>query len=103
MSLGSKSAKGFVFIIPACTAFSHSSFNSRIEEIQRVSSPSSVLQIGSGVPQKRERDKFQSFKFSSHFPKRPVPVDSGCQLIVLFNSTILSFLSVTRTNQESNG
>ena len=35
-------------------------------------------------------DKFQSFKFSNQLPKRPVPVDSGFQLIVLFNSIILS-------------
>ena len=32
-----------------------------------------------------------SFRFSSHLPKRPVPVDSGFQLMVLFNSIIRSF------------
>ena len=38
---------------------------------------SSVAQIGSGVPQYRERDRFQSTRFSSHLPKRPEPVLAG--------------------------
>jgi hypothetical protein len=43
--------------------------------------PSSVRQIGNGIPQKRERDKFQSLALANQFPKRPVPVDLGFQLI----------------------
>ena len=57
------------------------SFNSSIDPIIRVSSPSSVRQIGSGMPQKRERDRFQSLALASQFPKRPSPVDLGFQLI----------------------
>ena len=65
--------------------------------------PSSSRQMGSGVPQKRLRERFQSFRFSSQLPKRPVPVDSGCQLMVLFSSNIRSFLAVERMNHESSG
>ncbi len=68
-----------------------------------ISSPSSERQMGSGVPQKRERDRFQSFRLSSQLPKRPVPVDSGCQLMVLFSSDIRSFLAVLLMNHESSG
>ncbi|MCY1232165.1 hypothetical protein D9M72_446420 [compost metagenome] len=64
---------------------------------------SSVLQIGNGIPQYLERDRFQSLAFFSQFPKRPSPVDFGFQLIVSFRSNILSFTSVTLMNQESNG
>src|SRR5574344_895497 len=96
------SFNGFIFITPAATAFSISSYNSCSEPIQS-SLPSLSRHTGRGVPQKRERERFQSFRFSSQFPKRPVPVDSGCQLIVLFNSYIRSFLAVERINHESKG
>lgn len=43
--------------------------------------------------------QIQSFRFSSHLPKRPVPVDSGFQLIVLFSSIIRSLGG--RTNKTS--
>ena len=69
----------------------------------QTSSPSSSLHIGSGVPQKRERERFQSLRFSSQLPKRPVPVDSGCQLIVLLSSAMRSFFAVERINHESRG
>ena len=88
---------------PAAIDFSHSAFNCSTDSMQIRSSPSSVDQIGIGIPQYLERDKFQSFAFSSHFPKRPVPVDSGFHWMVLFNSTMRSFLSVTRMNHESSG
>ena len=44
-----------------------------------------LYEDGRGVPQKRERLRFQSTRFSSQFPKRPIPVDSGFQLMVWFN------------------
>ena len=65
--------------------------------------PSSVLQIGKGVPQNLERLRFQSTRFSSQFPNLPVPVDSGFQLMVLFRLIILSLYAVVRMNQESRG
>ena len=71
--------------------------------MQISSLPSSVRQIGSGVPQKRLRLRFQSWMFSSHWPKRPVPVDSGFQVIVLFRATISSFTAVVLMNQASRG
>ncbi len=55
------------------------------------------------MPQKRERLKFQSFTFSSHFPKRPVPVLSGFHVIVLFNAIMRSLAAVARMNHESSG
>ena len=67
------------------------------------SSLSSFLQIGSGVPQYLERLKFQSTRLSSQLPNRPVPVDSGFQLIVLLSSANRSFTAVVRINQLSNG
>ena len=69
------------------------------------SRPSSNVstQMGSGVPQKRERDSAQSTLFSSHCPNRPVPMPSGCQLMVRFRSTIRSLTSVVRMNQLSTG
>ena len=63
----------------------------------------SSRQMGSGVPQKRERERFQSLRFSSQLPKRPVPVDSGCQWMVLLRATISCFFAVSRMNHESRG
>ena len=62
-----------------------------------------MAHTGSGVPQKRERERFQSTRPSSHLPKRPVPVDSGFQRIVLLSSIIRSRSAVVRMNQESSG
>ena len=73
------------------------------DPMQISSRVSLFLQIGSGVPQKRERDRFQSFRFSSQLPKRPVPVLSGFQLMLLLSSTIRSLHAVERMNQESSG
>ena len=89
-------------MMPALTDFSISSYSSSILPMH-ISSPSSDRQIGKGVPQKRLRERFQSFKLSSQLPKRPVPVDSGCQLIVLFNSDIRSLHAEDLMNQESRG
>ena len=57
---GVNSANGFLSIKPAETAFSHSAFSSSAEPMHLRSVLSSVDQIGNGMPQKRERDKFQS-------------------------------------------
>src|SRR5690554_1965501 len=103
MSPTTKFANGFFVITPASTAFSQANFNSSIDEIMICSVLSSDVQIGIGIPQKRERDKFQSLTFSNHFPKRPDPVDSGFQLMVLFNSIMRFFTREARINQESNG
>ena len=72
-------------------------------EPMQISSPSSERQMGSGVPQKRERERFQSFRLSSQLPKRPLPVDSGCQPMVLFSSLMRSFIDELRMNHESSG
>src|SRR6056297_473416 len=103
MSFSSKSASGFSFIKPAFTDFSISCLSSFTEPMHTLSSLSSVLHMGKGVPQYLERDRFQSTRFSSHFPKRPVPVASGFQLIVLLKSMSLSFCAVVFINQESRG
>ncbi|RYD82447.1 MAG: hypothetical protein EOP53_03700, partial [Sphingobacteriales bacterium] len=85
-------------------SFLSTSFSSSATEpIQTVSSPLSVLQIGSGVPQKRERLKFQSTRFSSQLPNLPVPVEAGFQLMVLFSSIMRSLKAVVLMNQASNG
>ena len=65
--------------------------------------PSSVRQIGSGVPQKRLLERFQSCMFSSHFPKRPVPVASGFQVMVSLSFIISSRTAVALMNQLSRG
>src|SRR5690606_39052668 len=98
-----KSFKGFSFITFFATAFAISFCNSSVLPMMICSLRSSLVQIGSGMPQKRERDKFQSFKFSNQLPKRPVPVVSGFQLIVLFKSIMRSFNAVVLINQLSNG
>src|SRR5882762_4294036 len=89
--------------IPALTDLAISAFNSSIDPMQISSLLSFVLQIGKGVPQKRDLDKFQSTRFSSQLPNRPVPVDSGFQLIDLFNSTMRSLRAVVLMNHESRG
>src|SRR4051794_20747922 len=95
--------KGFFAIKPASMDFCIALYSSSTEPISISSFLSSVLQIGSGIPQYLERDKFQSFAFFSQFPKRPSPVDFGFQLMVSFRSNILSLISVTLMNQESSG
>ena len=89
------------FIPPQKTP--HTDLNESDDTSFTSSSPSSVLQIGIGIPQKRERDKFQSLALDSQFPNLPVPVDFGFQLMVLFSSTMRSLALVTLMNQESSG
>ena len=62
-----------------------------------------VLQIGRGIPQYRDRERFQSLAVESQFPKRPSPVAFGFQLISWLSSYIRSRTSVTLINQESRG
>ena len=88
---------------PALIDFSIAPINSSIDPIMTVSFPSSVRQMGNGIPQKRERERFQSLALASQFPKRPSPVDFGFQLIWLLCATILSLTLVTLINQESKG
>jgi len=71
--------------------------------MQTSSEPSSVRQMGRGVPQNRLRLRFQSTMFSSQLPKRPSPVDLGFHWMVRFSSTILSLRAVVRMNQASRG
>src|SRR5215217_8680462 len=94
---------GFSVMKPAAIAFSMALYSSSTEPIITSSFLSSVLQIGSGIPQYLERDRFQSLAFFSQFPKRPSPVDLGFQLMVSFRSNILSLMSVTLMNHESSG
>src|ERR1035438_7429915 len=98
-----KCPRGLDFINPATTDLSISDFSCSTEPMQISCVPSCERQIGRGVPQKRERDRFQSTRFSSQFPNRPVPVDSGFQLIVLFSSIIRSLCAVVFMNHESRG
>src|SRR6187200_3314384 len=94
---------GFTVSKPAAIDFSISLYNSSTDPITLISEPSSVLQIGNGIPQYLERDKFQSLAFFNQFPKRPSPVAFGFQLIVSFKSNILSLTLVISMNHESNG
>src|SRR5699024_43581 len=97
------SLTSFSLRLPESMAFCISSLSSSIEPMHSSWLPSSVRQIGSGVPQYLERERFQSTRFSNQFPNLPVPVDSGFQLIVLFSATSLSFTAVVLMNQLSKG
>ena len=44
--------------------------------------------MGSGVPQKRSRERAQSLFSSSQLPNRPSPISGGTQVICLFSSII---------------
>ena len=88
---------------PASTASAQAAFNSSTELMHRRSVPSSVDQMGMGMPQNRERLRFQSFRFSNHFPNRPDPVLAGFQRMVLFSSCMRSLAAVARMNQLSSG
>ena len=63
-------------------------------------SGSSDRQTGIGEPQKRLRLIAQSRAFSSHFPKLPFLMCSGCQVISWLSSTMRSRNSVTFTNHD---
>ena len=99
----SKSENKLLFIKPQLTDLSISLINSSIDPMQISSFPSSVLQIGSGIPQNLDLERFQSLTFSSHFSNLPSPVDFGFQLIFLFNETILLLYSEAFINHESIG
>src|SRR6056297_970582 len=103
MSPTTKSSKTSLSKTPASTALAISDFNSSTEPIINSSLPSSVRQIGNGIPQYLDLDRFQSLALANQFPKRPSPVDFGFQLMVWFNSNIRSFTSVTLMNQEFKG
>src|SRR5690606_26079489 len=92
-----------LLITPLETLSSASFTSSSTEPTHTSCLPSRLLQMGRGVPQNRERDKFQSTRFSSQLPNRPVPVDSGFQFMVLLSATILSFRAVVLINHESSG
>ena len=62
-----------------------------------------LYESGSGVPQNLDLERFQSTRFSSQLPKRPVPVAAGFQLIVLLSSIIRSLKAVVLINQLSSG
>ena len=103
MSFGSKESKGSIFIKPFETDFFISFFNSAIDPIMIVSFESEDFQIGRGIPQNLDLDKFQSFALANQLPNLPSPVDLGFQLIDLLSSTNRSFFSVTFINHESKG
>src|SRR3954470_12622623 len=57
-------------------------------------------QIGSGVPQYRDRDSAQSTLFLSQSPYRPSRMWAGYQFTPWFTSRRRSFLAVVRTYQD---
>ena len=94
-----------LFVSPPSTeaAFLISVFSSSTEPMQICSAPSSVLQMGNGVPQNLLRLRFQSTMFSSQLPNLPSPVDLGFHWMVLLSSTIRSLMAVVLMNHASNG
>ena len=65
--------------------------------------PHSHSQMFSGVPQYRFRLIPQSWTFSNQSPKRPFPIFSGIQWIVLLLRIRSSFTAVIFINQDSRG
>jgi hypothetical protein len=61
---------------------------------------SSFTHTGSGVPQYRSREIAQSMLFSSHSPKRPVPISGGCQSTRALRASISSLNAVVLTNHD---
>ena len=98
-----KSLKGFSFIIPIFKEISIASHNSFSDPITFVSFPSELLQIGNGIPQNLDRERFQSFALLSQFPNLPSPVAFGFQFISLFRAVMFSLTSLILMNQESRG
>ena len=88
---------------PAATEAFMASLSSATEPIMISSLPSAVLQIGNGIPQYLDLERFQSLALANQFPNLPSPVAFGFQLICWFKDTILSFTSVILINQESKG
>ena len=99
----SKESKGSVFIKPKEIDLVISFFSSSTEPIIIVSFESSVLQIGRGIPQNLDLERFQSFALESQLPNLPSPVDLGFQLIDPLSFVKTSLFSVTLINQESRG
>ena len=60
-------------------------FNSSTEPITTVSFESSDLQIGKGMPQNLDLERFQSLALESQLPNLPPPVDLGFQLMDSFS------------------
>ena len=88
---------------PAAIDFWISFISSSTEPMMISSFKSSLRQIGSGIPQYLDRERFQSFTFSSQLANLPSPVDLGFQLMVSLSSTKRFFTAVIFTNQESKG
>ena len=68
---------------------------------QNFSSHDSQTQMGSGVPQYRLRDRFQSMRLSSQFPMRPSRMCAGCQSTLRLLAISRSLTAVVRMNHES--
>src|SRR5690606_23599249 len=90
-------------ISPASTALAISALSSSTDPMIFSSFPSSVLQIGRGMPQYLDLERFQSLALASQLPNRPSPVALGFQLMPRLSSNMRSRTSVTLMNQESRG
>ena len=62
--------------------------------------PLAQRHTGSGVPQYRSRERAQSTLPSSHLPKRPCLMCSGCHPMPSFSRRRSSRRSDVRTNQD---
>src|SRR5690554_2579632 len=103
MSPDTNCSRGFSTIMPALIEVSIAAFSSSTLPMHLSSLPSLVRQIGIGIPQNLDLERFQSLRFSSQLPNRPVPVLSGFQFIVLFSAIIRSLAAVDFMNQLSKG
>jgi hypothetical protein len=74
--------------------------SSSATEPMHVSCPWAQRQTGSGVPQYRSRERAQSTLPSSHLPKRPYLMCSGCQPMPSFSRSRSSRRADVRTNHE---
>ena len=75
-----------------------SASSSAIEPTTRISSKSSLAQMGSGVPQYRFREMFQSWAFSSQLWKRFSLTYAGTQYVWRLFATSFSLMASTLTN-----
>ena len=74
--------------------------SSAMEPTTTTSSPSSEIQMGSGVPQNRLRLTAQSRASRSQLAKRPTFTDSGTHAVLSLAASSRSLMASTRTNQE---
>jgi hypothetical protein len=74
--------------------------SSSMELTTTTSLPSSLVQMGSGVPQKRLREMAQSRASFSQLANRPTFTESGTQCVASLLRTRRSLKLSTRTNQE---